>query len=131
MAYGERYTPVLETRHVSVSACLESERSLFQMDHCQAGLWLTQRWGFPPEYSRVAGCHHDDLPAAKQDLASLAHIACLLADALGFQAMAWAQPPSVEPLLSLLPVSPWNRYTFQEEELKCRIGAQISSVESI
>lgn len=46
------------------------ERRLFQMDHCHAGLLLTQRWGFPSEYSRVAGCHHGEVPTAKakQDL---------------------------------------------------------------
>ena len=34
-------------RHNTMADCLESERHLFEMDHCQAGLLLTQRWGFP------------------------------------------------------------------------------------
>ncbi len=131
LAYGERYTPILETAHATLAGCLEAERNLFQMDHCQAGLWLTQRWGFPPEYSRVASCHHDDLPAAKQDPASLTHIACLLADALGFRAVACDRAPSTAELLPRLPVSPWTRYTFQEEEMKARIAKQIASVELV
>jgi len=128
LAYGEHYTPVLEAPHDSAAACLESERNLFEMDHCQAGLWLTQRWGFPPAYSRVAGCHHDELPAAPQDLASLAHAACLLADALGFQAVAWSEPPSAERILAQLPVNPWRRYTFQADELRARIVQHIGSL---
>jgi putative nucleotidyltransferase with HDIG domain len=130
MAFGEWYTPILEAAHDSARACLESERSLLDMDHCQAGFWLTQRWGFPPAYSRVAGCHHDDLSATWNDLASLAHISCMLADALGFQAVAWIQPPSTPAILAQLPVNPWNRYTFQEEEMRIRIGRQIASVEA-
>ena len=68
-AYGERYAPVYATRHNTVADCLDSERRLFEMDHCQAGLLLT---GFPSEYSRVAGCHYGEMPVARQDLASRA-----------------------------------------------------------
>jgi HD-like signal output (HDOD) protein len=130
MAYGDRYAPLLETPHATVAGCLESERSLFQMDHCQAGLWLTQRWGFPSVHSRVAGCHHDELPAANQDLASLAHVACLLADALGFRAVAWANPPSVAEVVPQLPIKPWSRYTFDEQDMKARITKTIATIEA-
>lgn len=126
MAYGEWYAPLLESRYNTVAGCLESERRLFQMDHCQAGLWLTQRWGFPPEYSRVAGCHHDQVPAAQQDLASLAHTACLLADALGFPAVVFADSPSAAEIVSQLPAHPWQPYAFHEQELKDRIDKQIA-----
>lgn len=129
-AYGERYAPILEFRHDTLAGCLESERGLFQMDHCQAGLWLTQQWGFPPEYSRVAGCHHDELSDAKQDLTSLTHTACLLADALGFAAVSCAGAPSAAQIVAQLPAHPWQRYTFDEDELKSRIATQIASVEA-
>jgi putative nucleotidyltransferase with HDIG domain len=129
-AYGERYAPILEFRHDTLATCLESERSLFQMDHCQAGLWLTQQWGFPSEYSRVAGCHHDELSDAKRDLTSLTHTACLLADALGYAAVACVQAPSATQIVAQLPAHPWQRYTFQEDELKNRIASQIASVEA-
>jgi HD-like signal output (HDOD) protein len=103
---------------------------LFDLDHCQAGLLLTQQWGFPSEYSRVAGCHHDDLPAVMQDLVSLTHAACLLADALGFAALTIAQAPSTAAIIAQLPVNPWKTYTFDEEQLKERIANQIASVET-
>jgi HD-like signal output (HDOD) protein len=129
-AYGERYAPVFAARHNTVADCLESERRLFDMDHCQAGLFLTQRWGFPSEYSRVAGCHHGEMPAAKQDLVSLTHTACLLADALGFPAVVLAQTPSPSEVASQLPANPWNPYTFPEEQVQSRIAGQIASLES-
>ena len=131
MSYGERYAPILRTVHNSVSDCLRGERDLFQMDHCQAGLWLAQRWGFPPEYSRVAGCHHDEVPAANPDLTSLGHTACLLADALGFPAVSFAQAPCAAEIVQRLPATPWNRYAFNEEELTSRIAQQIASVETV
>jgi len=128
-AYGDRYAPVLETRHNALADCLESERELFQMDHCQAGLWLTQQWGFPPEYSRVAGCHHEEPTGSQRDLASLTRAACLLADALGFPAVTLAQAPSTAEIVAQLPAKPWNPYVFREEDLKSRIGRQVATVE--
>jgi len=128
-AYGELYAPLFATVHDTLADCLEAERSLFEMDHCQAGLLLTQRWGFPSEYSRVAGCHHGELPAAKQDLVSLTHTACLFADALGFPAVALAEKPSTADIVAQLPANPWNPYTFHEEQLRDRIANQIASVE--
>jgi len=128
-AYGERYAPVFAARHDTVADCLESERVLFEMDHCQAGLLLTQRWGFPSEYSRAAACHHGEGPAAKQDLVSLVHTACLLADALGFPSVTIAEAPSAAAIAAQLPGSLWKSYTLQEELLKNRIGRQIASME--
>jgi len=128
-AYGDRYAPLFSTLHDNLAACLDAERSLFEMDHCQAGLLLTQRWGFPSDYSRVAGCHHGELPAAKQDLVSLTHTACLLADALGFPAISLVQQPTTASIIAQLPANPWNRYTFDEEKLKNRVAKQIASME--
>ena len=129
-AFGERYAPLFAARHDTLADCLESERRLFEMDHCQAGLLLTQRWGFPSEYSRVAGCHHGEMPATKQDLVSLTHTACQLADALGYSAVTLAQAPSAATIVAQLPANPWNPYKFDEEQLKSRIAQQIVSVGS-
>ncbi|HTQ53732.1 MAG TPA: HDOD domain-containing protein [Bryobacteraceae bacterium] len=130
MAFRDWYVPLLDAPHESVRACLESERSLLEMDHCQAGFWLTQRWGFPPAYSRVAGCHHDDLPAARNDLVSLTHISCDLADALGFPAVIWSRPATTAEILAQLPADPWWALGFQEEEIKGRIARQIANFEA-
>ena len=128
MAYDDLYSPLLETPHETHADCLESERTLFEMDHCQAGLWLTERWGFPPPYSRAVGCHHDDLPGRRQDLASLTHASCLLADALGFPAVVINQAPSTAEIVEQLPSDPWHRYIFDTETLQNRITEHLSTV---
>jgi len=131
VAYGDQYGPVLGSAHNHAADCLKSERDLFQMDHCQAGFWLAQRWGLPVEYSRVAGCHHDDLMDARPELTPLSHVACRLADALGFAAVTLAQAPSTEEIVRRLPVPPWRRYQFDEDAVKSRIAHQIASVEIV
>jgi putative nucleotidyltransferase with HDIG domain len=130
MIDGERYAPALDRRHQSVGDCLEVERGLFHMDHCQAGLWMTQKWGFPTQFSRVAGCHHEDLSGRPRDLASLACAACLLADALGYAAVVCEQAPSAAEIATQLPASPWNRYNFQEAELGDYVEKQIALVDA-
>src|SRR5262249_9358500 len=108
MIDGRRYAAALDRHHSNVSECLEAERTLFYIDHCQAGLWLTQKWGLPPEFSRVAGCHHEILPGRPRDLASLACAACLLADAMGYAAVGCGEPFSVAEITAQLPSTPWN-----------------------
>jgi HD-like signal output (HDOD) protein len=98
------------------------------MDHCQAGLLLTQQWGFPSDYSRVAGCHHAEMPVAKHDVVSLTHTACQLADALGFPSVTFAQAPSAAAIAAEFPTNPWSPYTFQEVQLRQRIARQIASL---
>ena len=128
-AYGERYAPVFAIQHASLAECLESERRLFEMDHCQAGLLLTQRWGFPSDYCRVAGCHHGETILAKRELVSLTRTACLLSTALGFQSVSVAETPSATAIVAGLPASPWTRYTFDEDQLRERIAGQIANLE--
>jgi putative nucleotidyltransferase with HDIG domain len=130
MIDGERYAPALDRRHGNVSDCLEVERRLFHMDHCQAGLWLTQKWGFPQEFSRVAGCHHENLAGRPRDLASLACAACLLADALGYAAAICEEAPSAAEIAAQLPASQWNRYNFKEVELRDHVARQIALVDA-
>ena len=129
MIDGDRYAPMLDRRHHSVGACLEVERSLFYLDHCQAGLWLTQKWGFPPEFSRVAGCHHEELTGRPRDLASLACAACLLADALGYAAVLCQGTPSAAEIAERLPISPWNQFHFDPAKLEDYVAKQIALVD--
>jgi putative nucleotidyltransferase with HDIG domain len=130
MIDGERYAGALNRRHHHIGDCLDAERVLFQMDHCQAGLWLTQKWGFPPEFSRVAGCHHEELAGRPRDLASLACAACLLADALGYAAVICEEVPSADEIATQLPMSPWNRYVFKGAELGDCVARQIALLDA-
>jgi len=77
----------------------------------------------------VAGCHHEEVTGSQGDLASLTHVACLLADALGFSAVALARAPTTAEIVAQLPSKPWNPYVFSEEDLKSRIGRQVATVE--
>lgn len=37
---------------------INTEQSMLNMDHHQAGAWLTEKWGLPDDVVRVISCHH-------------------------------------------------------------------------
>src|SRR3984893_18079785 len=39
---------------------LQSEKSIFDIDHCQAGKWILDQWEFPKELREVAFLHHEN-----------------------------------------------------------------------
>jgi putative nucleotidyltransferase with HDIG domain len=98
----ERYRPVLHGWYADVRQVLDAERSLFEADHCQAGLWLTRSWGFPEELQQTAALHHSyqeqSVPAVR-----LSGIACMLADALDFPAVHYAPSETAEDLVQSIP----------------------------
>jgi putative nucleotidyltransferase with HDIG domain len=88
-AYAQRYAAVLNGTYDSVTDVLDAERALFQVDHCQAGLWLTRSWGFPEEFQAITAHHHACRYTREEGALGVAGAACLLADTLGFQSVRY------------------------------------------
>ena len=49
------------------------------------GRYLAERWGLPEDLMLVAGRHHDPSEGAELDLLRIVHIACRIADCLGYE----------------------------------------------
>lgn len=87
VSYPSEYANLIhiaEQHHFDPRDC---ERQLFDIDHCEAGRWLTAEWKFSDELQQVAGCHHDkppEGPLMRIDMVTLVHFSCELADAMGF-----------------------------------------------
>jgi putative nucleotidyltransferase with HDIG domain len=97
------YGSVLEQSYPNLVAVLQAEQNLFQMDHCVAGRWLAKIWQFPEELGTIAAHHHDVSVGRDRDFLSLVRFSCLLADSLGYEAVRYQEPLSVEELLTELP----------------------------
>jgi HD-like signal output (HDOD) protein len=82
--YPQEYANLLAVVADNPFDMLDTERQLFDIDHCEAGEWLAKSWTFPTEIAEVAGGHHE--PPVKTDtgLLNLVRSAVLLADWLGF-----------------------------------------------
>src|SRR5271169_2779180 len=59
-AYPAEYSRMLEVSNDYGFDLLETERDLFEIDHCLAGAYLAQDWGFPDELAAAIATHHNE-----------------------------------------------------------------------
>lgn len=107
---------------------LEQERELFGMDHCHAGAWLTQAWKLPKPFVEVA-THHHEKPSGKFDIVSIVHYGCLMADAVGFEAVRPQEPHSLQEVLRTLPDRERQRFRSDPDQLATQVAMRINSLE--
>lgn len=92
VAYPEEYTAVLRAADRDAISLLDAEKRRFGMDHCEAGRSLVEQWKLPAEFCIIAGRHHDPPSGAPLDSLTITHLACRLADTLGYAVV----PPLTE-----------------------------------
>jgi putative nucleotidyltransferase with HDIG domain len=104
---------------------LSIERESFEVDHCAAGLWLTEQWNLPEELRAAAGRHHDTRDGDAFDLLALVHFSCAMADHVGFAILPNIVPHTYEELLARLPESSRKRFWPNSEELRAEIKTKL------
>jgi len=82
---------------------LQCETDLFDINHCQAGRWLMERWEFPADLKDVAELHHQVPTAETADLVKVVFIAWQIADMLGFSPLGVRSHLTVEEITATLP----------------------------
>lgn len=102
-AYPEEYNRMIEVTQDLGFDLLQTERDLFDIDHCRAGCHLAQDWDFPDELSSAIAVHHEDPVPGEPSLDNLVKISWRLADVLGFAAFPQERPWSYEDLIACLP----------------------------
>ena len=103
VAYPAEYEQVIRDAAARCLDLLDFERDEFGMDHAEAGRILAERWGLPPGLAQIAGRHHDPCEGATLHLLSIVHVACSLADALGYDVVKPRAPLDIETVLAELP----------------------------
>ncbi len=102
-AYPEEYSRMLEVSDGFGFDLLQTERDLFEIDHCTAGAYLAQDWNFPDEFAAAIATHHDELVPGEIGLDNLIKVSWRLADALGYAAFSPDKPWTWEELIAFLP----------------------------
>lgn len=103
VAYPDEYERVIRDAATRCIDLLDFERDEFGMDHAEAGRLLAERWGIPPGLAQIAGRHHDPCEGTTLNLLSIVHVACRLADALGYDVVKPLAPLDMETVLAELP----------------------------
>ena len=103
------------------------EHELFDIDHCEAGAWLTRKMLFPLELSEVVASHHASLENREFRMVHLVQAADLLAEALGFGILPPVQPPSVKRVLDHVPEVCRARLENEAEQWQQEIAARVQA----
>jgi HD-like signal output (HDOD) protein len=103
VAFPAEYAQLLKDEKRPSHSLLEEERSLFGVDHCEAGQFLMEQWNMPPEFCAAVARHHEPPQTNDLDLHSIVHLGCQLADTLGYSVIASPQVTPFDEVRSLLP----------------------------
>jgi putative nucleotidyltransferase with HDIG domain len=102
-AYPDEYSRMLEVSNDFGFDLLQTERDLFEIDHCAAGAYLAQDWHFPEELAAAIATHHDDPASGERSLGNIIKVSWRLTDTLGHAAFSPDRNWVFEDLIALLP----------------------------
>ncbi len=123
--YPEPFANMLAVSQTNGYDLMHTERELFDVDHCQAGIWLTEKMDLPAELREAVAHHHDKLNGEPFGLVQLVHVADAMADALGFGVLVLPELPSFADALELLPPAARARISDDPEELKSEVASRL------
>jgi putative nucleotidyltransferase with HDIG domain len=128
VAYPSRYAHAIREANGRCVDFLDFEREQFGLDHAEAGRLLAESWELPEEFRIVAGRHHDPCEGAEVDLLRINHVACRVADALGYGLVLPQADRSMNNILETLPEPVRKRLQRTEEELRAEIEERIHAI---
>jgi HD-like signal output (HDOD) protein len=125
VAYPEEYEEVIRNAAERCLDVLEFEEEQFGAHHAEAGRMLGELWGLPSDMALIAGRHHDPCEGVELSLLRIVHVACRLADVLGYDVVKPLLPSSASDVIAQLPPRARARLTGSPEELCERIEERI------
>lgn len=101
--YPAEYGRMLEVSENFGFDLLQTERDLFEIDHCAAGAYLAQAWSFPGSLAAAIAKHHDQPVEGDLSLDLILQVSWRVADALGYAAFSPDSRWSYDELLHFIP----------------------------
>jgi putative nucleotidyltransferase with HDIG domain len=126
-AYPDEYSRMLEVSDDFQFDLLQTERDLFEIDHCAAGAYLAQDWDFPDEMAAAIATHHDEPVPGEVSLENIIKVSWRLADALGYAAFLPEKPWTWEELIAFLPNAGSSWLGESPETAKERLDDRLAS----
>jgi putative nucleotidyltransferase with HDIG domain len=125
VAYPEEYERVIRYAAERCLDVLEFEEEEFGAHHAEAGRVLAESWGLPSEMALIAGRHHDPCEGMELGLLRIVHVACRLADVLGYDIVRPLVPSTPSDVIANLPAQARARLAQDPAELCERIEERI------
>ena len=130
MAYPQEYERVISNATERCMDVLDFEADEFGMHHAEAGRLLAELWGLPQEFAIVTGRHHDPCEGTEVDLVRIVHVACRLAEVLGYDFVRPLKQVDSATVLAELPAYARKSLRLTPAELCGRIETRILEFDS-
>jgi len=127
-AYPEQYSGMLQVTQEFGFDLLQTERDLFDIDHCMAGCYLAQDWDFPDELAAAIAVHHEEPVSQEASLDNVVKVSWRLSDVLGYVAFPPERDWSYSELVALLPNAPSFARGKSPVEFKAGIDERLAAV---
>lgn len=128
VVYPKEYTQAIRGAEGRYLDLLDFEREQFGIDHAEAGRVLAENWKLPAEFLVIAGRHHDPCEGSELDLLRIIHVACRLADALGFCVVPPREEIAIGTILESLPPGAARNLHGDAEELRAQVERHIRKI---
>ena len=130
VAYPREYESIIHDAAEQCLDLLDFERERFGMHHTEAGRMLIEHWHLPDEFLVIAGRHHDPCEGEEVDLLRIVHVACRLADSLGYGVSKPLVPLTPDAVLAGLPPRVRERFHMAPDEMRAQIDQRLRSYDS-
>lgn len=128
-AYPEKYDQILSLAAGREFDLLQSEKSIFEIDHCQAGKWILERWEFPKELREVAFLHHEPPQSGASGLLRVVHAGWRMADLLGFSVLDLPACGRIEEITSILPGNAQQQVLLEFDGMAEDVAFKINAID--
>lgn len=125
VAYPEEYERVIRTAAERSLDVLDFEEEEFGAHHAEAGRLLAESWGLPAELCVIAGRHHDRCEGTELDLLRIVHVACRLADTVGYDVVQPLSSSQASDVIAELPAPARERLDWNPEAVCQQIEQRI------
>lgn len=126
-AYPEEYERMLAVTQDFGFDLLQTERDLFDIDHCLAGCYLAQDWNFPDELAAAIAVHHEDPVHYEASLDNVVKVSWRLSDVLGYVAFPPDRVWAYDELVEFLPNSSSFAHGRPAAEFKAAIDQRLAA----
>jgi putative nucleotidyltransferase with HDIG domain len=126
-AYPDEYSRMLEVSNDFGFDLLQTERDLFEIDHCAAGAYLALDWHFPDQLAAAIATHHDEPVVNRRSLDNLIKVSWRLTDALGYAAFSPARDWAYKDLVAYLPNAPHSWLCQSAESARAELDARLAA----
>ncbi len=103
--YPDEYSRMLDVYMDFGFDLLQTERDLFEIDHCAAGAYLAQDWNFPDSLASAIATHHDEPVVGERTIDNIIKVSWRLTDTLGYGAISSSREWPFEDLIAYLPTA--------------------------